>query len=258
MMSAFGVEHTISKSFVNGKFVRAVDLSAKQARKVKTGGQWKKARGATKFDTQFKETMASPQMKEFSRTAGTAVNRELPKDMGQGGTVRLGSKSGGQSIVAAQAGSKKTLNQIASHEKHHANVKRSSYRLHAQIGNNPKKLFREEARADWHSQGHYKNAKKATSVYAGMARSAREIKRGNAAGPAKLTPAESKGLKELRRSQPEVRHANNREYLQNNAAMVNANTPHYGLHSEKKALKTANAYRKLQNDFKRRGVRRNP
>lgn len=258
MISAFGVEHLVSKSFVNGKFVRATDLSGKQAAKVRGGGQWKKARGATKKDRQFREMMSSPEAKTWGKDPGIKVDRDIPKASGHGATVRFGSKSGGQSVVVGQAGSKKVARQISSHEKHHATPNRSTYRLHRQIAENPKKLFREEARADWHSQGHYQNAKKATSVYAGMARSARGIKRGKADQPAKLTSAEKKGVKALKKFSPGSRTANNREYLMNNAQMINQQQPHYGLSNEKKALKTANAYRKLQNDFKRRGVRRNP
>lgn len=258
MISAFGIEHTISKSFVGGKFVRAVDLSAKQASKVKTGGQWKKAKGTSLKDQQFRTMMTSPEVKEFAQNPGVKVDRALPKSYAAAGTIRFGSKSSGHGVVAGQSGSKKLADKISIHEAHHAGPKRSSYRLHSQIMNNPKKLFREEARADWHAAGHYGNAKNADSVYAGMARAAKGIKRGKAHEPAKLNPVERKQVKAMSRINPEARTATNREYLRNNARAVNANTPQYALHTDKKQMKTANAYRKLQDDFKRRGVRRQP
>lgn len=241
---------TVKKSFVNGKFVSAIELSAKEASKVRSGGQWKKARGVTEKDSAFRDLMTSPEVKQSLKDMnGVKRNKYLPKDTGSGGTIRAGSKSHGRSYVAGEAGSKKEVAQIAHHEAQHANPKRSSYRLHSQIMGDPKKLFREEARADWASAGHY-NQRNNQSAYAIGARAQSKILEGKGKKTFKLPKEATKAVK-----QAGVRSPTNNQMLRHMYHTVDANTPHYKM-AQGNGKKAVGAYRKLQDDFQRRGVNR--
>ena len=253
MYSAFGVEHTIEKSFVNGKFVRAVDLSAKKAAKVRAGGQWSKARGTTKKDTAFKNLMTNEVKPQLAQMKGVSVNSGLPKNIGAGGTVRIGSKSQGRSYVAGEAGSKKAAQSIKLHEAQHANPNRSSYRLHSQIMGSPKKLFREEARADWASQGHYSNPE-GISAYAGAARAQTAMKQGAGKKLFRLGKPDRKALKQA--GIPLKQGPNNKQALHATLQAIDAQLPHYRLSEGKRGPKAVKAYRGLQDDLQQRNVNR--
>ena len=198
MTSAFGVDHGISKSLVGGVFKPASKLKAKEIKAVRRGGAYKKAKGPTKADTEFKQnstraTQMFRQNKEVFREPGykgieaptykekkvrgqrnpvstykTSVfdDKTLPAGVG-GFTVRTGSKSHGTSHVVyrgmSSIGSSRKPKTTLKHEMAHARPKRSAYRME-QIGRNPAKQMREEARADFEASGHYKkvNPKKAS------------------------------------------------------------------------------------------------
>ena len=216
MHSAFGVEHSVSKSRVRrtvktmseidwGKAKDAQSLNnrrKKQLEKSLSGGTFKKitemtaaeragikgsykaARAANPEHQKAKQGLT--QVSQFTRSLqrgkvkpqkveGHDVHRfgrskKNPAGEALATTYRTGSKSGGKSHIfmgqhrPGQPSEAVTLK----HELAHAKPKRSSYRLHEQIGQNPKKLMREEARADWQGSGHFKD--KMESGYAQMAR----------------------------------------------------------------------------------------
>lgn len=248
MISAFGVEHgEISKSFVNGKWIKATELSAKQADKVRVGGQYKKVRGVSAKDTAYREMINDPGVKNWTRFAtGVKRDKDLPPGTGSGATVRLGSKSQGRSYVTGSGSTKKITRKIAAHENQHAKVKRSGYRLHSQIMGNPKKLMREEARADWNSFGSYKSLKNPSS-YASGARAA-------AAKPRKQYKFSDAEKAELKYSGVKTKNLShrNKDAVKRHAQNIDSNTPHYRM--EEKGKKAFAPYRKLHDDFERRGV----
>jgi len=251
MRSAFGVEHGISKSFVNGKFVRAVDLSAKQARKVAVGGQYKAARGVSEGDKRFlattrmhREVVGTPRFPE-----GVRHNPMMRGHQGSGGTIRLGSAKQGRSYVSGQA-SKKSIPYVTAHEAQHANVKRSSYRLHAQIMRDPEKLMREEARADYNSFGHYSTHPVDSSAYGMGARAVRQAQKKGAKKPF-FTPKEHKQSK-LKVSRKKL---TNQRVLAGTARAIDANSPHYRLSQGNRAKKAYGAYADLQDQMRRKGVK---
>jgi hypothetical protein len=177
MKSAFGVEHGISKSYVNGKWVKAVSLSPKQAGKVKAGGQYKKATGPKKSDTEFKTNQTTvlqaarglkPGETEsgglFTRVKHSGFDRRknakidiqdtTPSFAPLGGSgakleasaLKVGPKRGGVNLMTTH-GKDAASAQTLKHEKAHLAPDRSGYRMH-QIARSPKKLMREEGRAD--------------------------------------------------------------------------------------------------------------
>ena len=175
MISAFGVEHGgVSKSFVNGKWVKAAELSGKQASKIRAGGQYKKARGTTKSDREFKTnntTVLSEARKMkpgeqqrslfntvrhggFDRRGNTKIDMHdtTPSlSFGSGGTIqasaqKFGPKRGGVHMITTNGPGKASPVTLA-HEKAHLSPDRGAYRM-KQITRSPKKLMREEARAD--------------------------------------------------------------------------------------------------------------
>jgi hypothetical protein len=175
MTSAFGIEH-ISKSYVNGKWVKAAELTGKQAKKIAVGGQYKKAKGTTKFDRQFKAEQTQTlqgarkmkpgekqrslftrvEHKGFDRRGNAKIDIQnskptlaLPNDSGNAllaSAQKIGHKRGGVHLLTTH-GSGAASAQTIAHEKAHLSPSRGGYRL-AQIVRSPKKLMREEARAD--------------------------------------------------------------------------------------------------------------
>src|SRR5262245_901256 len=255
MRSAFGVEHGISKSFVNGKFVRAVDLSAKQARKVATGGQYKAARGVSEEHRRFLDVHQRNTKLTQNPVAwptGIRTNPGLKHHSGAGGTIRVGSAKGGRSYVSGQASPKETPF-ITAHEAEHANVKRSSYRLHGQIMKDPKKLMREEARADYHSYGHYSKHPLDASAYGTGAKALRQAQK----NPKKpfFTKPEQKKLAARGHSKKRLKMVSNQRMLEGSAAAIDANTPHYRLSEGKRAKKAFGAYADLQDQMRKKGVK---
>lgn len=175
MHSAFGVDHGyVSKSFVNGKFVSASTLSAKQARKVRAGGQYKKATGPKKSDTAFKanqtqmlqaaremkpgetqrEVFSSAKHQGFDRRKNAKIDLQdttpsfslAGEGKAHASASKFGPKKGGVNLMTTH-GKNAASPQTLAHEKAHLAPNRSGYRLH-QIVRSPKKLMREEARAD--------------------------------------------------------------------------------------------------------------
>lgn len=172
MISAFGIEH-VSKSFVGGKFVRASALTAKQTQKIRTGGQYKKARGTTKGDKKFKTNQTemlqavrdlkpgessraglfhSVSHKGHDKAKNTLIDiKDTTPSVAFGGSLeasaqKFGAKRGGVNVMTTYGRGEPTAATLK-HEKAHLAPKRSGYRL-KQIASNPKKIMREEARAD--------------------------------------------------------------------------------------------------------------
>lgn len=176
MISAFGVDHGISKSLVGGVFKPASALSRSERKAV---GGYKKLRGVSQEHAEYKAESATRHRmlggKPSEDVKFGAKHAPLGADA-QGVTYRLGSAKQGRSVVSVRAKNKETGKMVLGHERLHAAPKRSEYRLHGQIIKDPVKTMREEARADvLSSGGHYnKQAKqyrrrKPVSVYAGSA-----------------------------------------------------------------------------------------
>ena len=183
MISAFGVEHGISKSLVGGVFKPASKLT--RAERGAVGG-YKKARGVTAADQEFKHVQGQTKAyhaaltptRSFKSKSGTThvyehniLSRGIPKGAA-GFHVREGGKQGtshvhyrSDKIIGADNKPKSTL----MHEMAHARPARSSYRMN-QIIDSPKKLFREEGRADFESRGHFKKRPEGGYAQAAMNR----------------------------------------------------------------------------------------
>lgn len=169
MISAFGVEHgQVSKSLVGGVFKPASALT--RAERGAVGG-YKKARGVSAGDRAFQAEQAKVKeyhagmkpARSFSSKSGTThvyehgiMSRALPKGS-SGVMVREGGKRG-TSHVHYQTSSFDTstsAKSVLSHEMAHARPARTAYRMN-QIHGSPKKVLREEGRADFESRGHFK------------------------------------------------------------------------------------------------------
>lgn len=197
MESAFGIEHGFSKSLVNGSWKKASELSSKERKAV---GGYRKLRGVTESDKTFRDVNA-PATKEMHRQldnshkGGVFAPSEIKthhlksgktKSYGWGAyslgnplsgtsmagtTSRIGGKRGAAKVIYSNtqsAGGSMHPESTLKHELAHAAPKRSSYRLH-QLHQDPKKLMREEARADA-AIGHYATHPEVQSAYASAAR----------------------------------------------------------------------------------------
>lgn len=183
MISAFGVDHGgISKSLVDGVFKPASKLTGAERRAV---GGYKKLRGVTSADNEHRagekhikdyhsdrnirigvKTGKVTQGKQGTvrRYKHSLISSQVP--VGAGGFhIRTGSAKEGTSYVHLREGADKSTK---AHELAHARPARSGYRM-AQIVKDPKKLMREEARADFESRGHFAG-KKTDSGYAQAAK----------------------------------------------------------------------------------------
>jgi hypothetical protein len=188
MISAFGVEHIVSKSYVNGKWVKAVELGGKER---KAMGGYKKARGVSRSDRLFmasnKKTkkqvdLPKKRVKTTEGPGGTTHYYEhgpkstfLPPGAG-GVTFREGGKKGISHVhVPKKAVGGLKAGHVMRHEEAHARVGRTGYRM-SQIVNSPKKLMREEGRADFEGSGKHftKNPKQSGYAQAASARLAHQ------------------------------------------------------------------------------------
>jgi hypothetical protein len=168
----------VAKSFINGKFVRAVDLGAKQKHKIRTVNQYAQSKGAlgNRSDPVLSgyrkkiETEAGP-LREAFKTGDQAKLAEFGEKAGFDAFAhRMGGKGGGKSMVhitpkneykekfVSQSMGEKSHGHLGRHEAAHASTKRSEYRLHGQIPASMKKHGREEGRADFIASGHYRGA----------------------------------------------------------------------------------------------------
>lgn len=150
-------QRKVSKSYLGaGKWKAATRLTPGQALKVP--GAHLKAHGPTRADSRFKRQMAVATKDVSAKPQGVRVDPIMGHN--NAGTVRTGSAKSGKSYVVGSASSKRTADLLTNHEAQHANIKRSSYRLHAQIAKDPDKLMREEARADYMGSGKHYSQKK--------------------------------------------------------------------------------------------------
>lgn len=211
--SAFGVEHSISKSLVNGVFKPVSQLS--HAERAAVGG-YKAAKGVSQPHQEFKAESAlrHSTLKDMPAESKEHSYLHTPPGMkARGATYRLGSKKQGRSVVAVVGNDHKAMENVMSHERQHALPRRSEYRVHGQILKDPTKTMREEARADVLSAGgHYKKQKKAArrgetvSVY-GAGAITGKTKHIKAAYP-HMSDAEAKqGIKAYRETQNKIARA---------------------------------------------------
>jgi len=151
-------------------------VSAKQAAKVRAGGQYKKARGPKKADTEFKSSQtqmlqaaremkpgekdrslfARVEHKGFDRRGNAKLDLQNTRPTfsafgAEHGRVaasaqKFGQKRGGVNLITTH-GKEAASPQTLAHEKAHLAPNRGGYRLH-QIARSPGKVMREEARAD--------------------------------------------------------------------------------------------------------------
>lgn len=148
--SAFGVDHGFSKSFSGGVYKPILRMTAKER-----GAISKPKKGVSAADKGFKE-MGKVRRTGLSGPHSSGSYNGITVESGApgGATTRLGSKSGGKSYVAGSGRTGKEADKILAHESQHARPKRSEYRVHQQISGSPTKTLKEEARADYMTQGH--------------------------------------------------------------------------------------------------------
>jgi hypothetical protein len=251
MISAFGVDHGgISKSFVNGKWVKAAEATPKQLSHIARGGQYKAAHGLQPRDQAWKDKRAE-QHKIMSGALSHGVKNNPDVTPGSAGTYRVGGQSYIISNLPKEAVPKKLRRSVMGHEAVHAGPKRSSYRLHNQILGNPKKMMREEARADYISGGHFSQHPDAGSMYAQAARASHGIK---TSGPKSNFKFQSKTKKAFKRGGIDAPKISNRDALSNVKTNIQAIFPHYEL-GGKRGDKAIGSYRKLQNKMQAKGVK---
>lgn len=178
MISYWGVEHGVSKSYVPGKgWKPANQLTPKQRAKVP--GAHQGAKGVSASDEAWRNKHNDVKGRLASYPPGMLRMHKVPgKGIDQAGTYRVGGKKTGRSIVVGQASTGKKLKTLLRHEDQHAKVKRSSYRLHNQIASSPKKTMREEARADQLGGGRpWRKAGSGDSMYAVAAKTQRRARK---------------------------------------------------------------------------------
>lgn len=163
-------DNYFKKSYVPGQGYQSIaSMSSKQRSALKAAKGAGPKKGPTAEDKKFKSDHQS--LSHYLK--GSKPVTTTPLAPGKAGeTFRTGSAKDGKSYVRIQPGLTKEMKQAAHvHEGHHAGPKRSTYRLHRQIMEDPFKLAREEARADFHGSGHYSKTPKAIrSGYGQMAR----------------------------------------------------------------------------------------
>lgn len=223
MISAFGVEHgVIAKSLVNGVFKPASALS--RAERGAVGG-YKKAKGVSEEHRTFLQG-AHERRKIVGENAAYKDVPVKPLDAllhgDRGFTIRTGSAKGGQSHVFGHASDTKSQKALQQHEGAHAAPKRSEYRMHHQIMGNPKKLMREEARADMASDyGSYRQVrmrhvasgkKKTVSVYGAAAKTG-QLSQVSRAYPHLKKPELKEGVKAYRQTQDKIARAKGKKLL---------------------------------------------
>lgn len=174
MISAFGVDHgAISKSYLNGQWVKPAELLVHQKETGKVGGHFARSKGVSAEDMRFKRqslhrkkkvAMTGGAYRKENYSYGPFRSKEGFMDRlrgmrgGHGYTYRLGGKGKqGRSYMRGEGTSKEYMAPTRAHEHAHAMEGRTEYRLHHQIMGSPTKMMREEARADMApgSAGHY-------------------------------------------------------------------------------------------------------
>jgi hypothetical protein len=155
---------TVKKSYIGGgQWRAATKLTPKQALKV-PGAHLKKPRLGNN-DRKFKAQYGTGKIRRIVEAEPQGIRKEPGGWINGGGTARIGSGSHGKSYVMGASNNPRSHKVISAHEGAHAAPARSSYRLHGQIGNNPTKLMREEARADFIGHGkHYTKARSITEA----------------------------------------------------------------------------------------------
>lgn len=254
MISAFGVEHTVSKSYLGGgvfKPAKALDLVERT--QVVGHGKYAAAHGMTSADRAWKDTRkAQVEAVHSILSHGTKENPSMIP--GSAGTYRVGGKSSGQSYVVSNLPKeipKKLRRQTMGHEAMHALPKRSSYRLHNQIMSDPKKLFREEGRADYLSGGHYSKHPDSGSVYA---QGARAIDQMNRKGPDVPFKLQKKTTKQMKKQGLAVPRIPNRTAVTNVEQGLQRIMPHYPLQG-RQGDQALNSYRGLHDKMRRAGTK---
>lgn len=236
----------VKKSFSGGVFKPISEMSNME--RLGIGGSYRRAKGVNPGDAKWlsdRKNIQLPALHAHIAEHGAGIKKN-PLG-GAAGTYRIGGKSSGHSIVAGE-GPKKQLPYLRAHEGAHADVKRSSYRLHRQIMSNPKKLMREEARADYVAGGHFSLHPDTGSTYAQGGRAMEGLK---TKGPKSKFKFDSGSKKTFGDSLPKV---TNSQAVGAVKSAIQGQFSHYDL-SGKRGDKAINAYRKLHNDMQARGVR---
>jgi len=247
-------EQDVKKSMVEpGVFRAARAMTGFERNVVRTGGQYKAAHGVSEAGQRFKEVHeAAHKLAKTPMFSSNRVQVTPGLGSGSGGTVRLGSAKRGRSFVGGQA-SAEHAPMVQAHEEQHANVKRSSYRLHGQVMQDPEKLLREEGRADYHSHGHYSHIDfNNASAYATGARAAKQTETHGKDAPF-FTHEEHKMLQGHGLTQTREELTNER-VMQGAAKQVDANTPHYRLSEGERGHKAFKAYADLHDQMRAKGV----
>lgn len=178
MISYWGVEHGVSKSYVPGKgWKPANQLTPKQRAKVP--GAHQGAKGVSASDEAWRKQHSEVKDRIASLPPGMLRMHKAPgSDIDRAGTYRVGGKKTGRSIVMGQAPNGRQLKKLLRHEDQHAKVQRSSYRMHNQIASSGKKMMREEARADQLGGGRpWRKAGSGDSMYAVAAKTQRRARK---------------------------------------------------------------------------------
>lgn len=177
MISAFGVDHgEVSKSLVPGKgFVSASTLGAKKLREVTKPGQYA-SRGLSRKqkDAQYalkanNDLFGGRESEIFSMPKGKKGKLHISDAPDLAGTglgavaFKTGGKDGQRRILMgpdAEFLGRKDLKRLKEHEIAHVTPgKRTSWRM-ASIASDPKKIMREEGRADMVAGLHYADSAK--------------------------------------------------------------------------------------------------
>lgn len=250
MTSAFGIDHGyVSKSFVNGTWKSASDLTGLERLSVARDGAYKKAKGVTKDDAKWlkRHMKGGKAMRQAAKKSKNRVSVD-PTEPAAAATYRVGSAKGGKSYIVGSMPTKKLARAAQAHEMNHATPRRSAYRLHNQIALNPEKLMREEARADYRGTGHFTHHPPTGSAYAAGARAMQGVRDGKGGKPFPFPKSITRHYKYA-----EIPRPKNRDILTAARDKVSASYPHYNLDG-KRGEKAIDAYRKLHNDMQAKGV----
>ena len=237
---------TIHKSLSGGVFKPITEMTG--AERAAVGG-YKAMRGATPEHKKFKRERKKQikALMEHVDRHGEGIKNRLGN---QAGTYRIGGKSSGRSVIIGATPGKKDRKLLMAHEAAHANPRRSAYRLHHQIMGDPKKLFREEARADYISGGHFSQHPDEKSKYAQGARAMQGLKSKGPESNFKFDRKTKKAFKTMGMETPKIP---NRAAVDNVKDTIGQQFPHYPMQG-KQGDQALNAYRKLHNKWRREGT----
>lgn len=247
MISAFGVDHggVVAKSYLGGgKWKVASKLTTAERSQITSTRPNLWSRGVSASDKQFVEGQKSLHNVIGGSHKQVQVGRAGALDTSAAVTIRVGGKKTGKSFVFGQT-APQHRKKILTHEAQHAKVKRSSYRLHGQIGRDPQKLLREEARADIQSGKHYSRVPQSRrSAYEEIASlQRRAVKAPNGVHPLLREQARAAGVKAPRNKEAFPHQVEN---FKN--AMSQAIGPHYAQGDTGAAVR---GYRKIQDKIYR-------